>query len=201
METKGRSQSRRKVEYTLLGNGLDFIWSALQYLSGNPKERDLKYAVLHLCSGIELVLKERLRREHWSLVFDEPKNASKESYESGDFTSVTFKACFMRLINVCGVNIKETQKKVLLRFRDKRNQLEHFGVVASIEALKADAAAALSFLLDFINSELKPQKLSTEDITTLRKIRRKLSEFRTFISKRWNIIESQIKAVKSTIVM
>jgi len=74
---------QENVEFTLLGNGLDFIWSALEHLSGNPGKRELKYAVLHLCSGIELVLKERLQREHWSLIFEKLDSANQKDYEAG----------------------------------------------------------------------------------------------------------------------
>lgn len=43
--------------FGVLENGLDFLLSSLDYLSGDPKEKDLKYAVLHLSAGVELVLK------------------------------------------------------------------------------------------------------------------------------------------------
>jgi len=33
---------------------------------------DAKYAVLHLAAGVELLLKEQLRREHWALLFSKP---------------------------------------------------------------------------------------------------------------------------------
>jgi hypothetical protein len=67
-----------EITFTPLENGLDFILRALEYLADDPTKRDLKYAVLHLHSGVELILKERLRREHWSLVFEKPEEASKE---------------------------------------------------------------------------------------------------------------------------
>lgn len=39
------------VSFTLLENGLDFVLSAVEYLSGTLSKRELKYAVLHLYSG------------------------------------------------------------------------------------------------------------------------------------------------------
>jgi hypothetical protein len=63
-------------QYTLLENGLDFVHSCLGHLNAaqeakevGAQKRHLKYALIHLCSGIELVLKERLRQEDWKLVF------------------------------------------------------------------------------------------------------------------------------------
>jgi hypothetical protein len=65
------------VEFTPIRNGLDFIHSALEHLQQAEGSRELKYATLHLWSGIEILLKVRLQQEHWSLIFAEPKNASK----------------------------------------------------------------------------------------------------------------------------
>jgi hypothetical protein len=35
----------------LLENGLDFLVSAVEHLGGEPDQRELKYAVLHLASA------------------------------------------------------------------------------------------------------------------------------------------------------
>ena len=51
------------LQFDLLENGLDFIASGLDHIARGATKTDLKYGVLHLASGIELVLKERLRQE------------------------------------------------------------------------------------------------------------------------------------------
>ena len=71
----------KTVNFTLLENGLDFIWSAVEHLGVASTKRDLKYATLHLVSGIELVLKERVRREDWSLLFPDPSKPTQKSTE------------------------------------------------------------------------------------------------------------------------
>ncbi len=81
--TKGRST----LKFGPLENGLDYMTSVVDLLAGNPTERDLKYAVLHLSAGIEVLLKARLAQEHWTLVLDNVDQASKLQYERGDFTS------------------------------------------------------------------------------------------------------------------
>ncbi len=85
---------------SLLENGLDFLISSLNHLtsaSGRPgsktaitidpseleQKRRLKYALLHLCASIELIFKERLRQEHWSLVFKEISKANRTAYDAG----------------------------------------------------------------------------------------------------------------------
>jgi hypothetical protein len=58
---------------------------------------DLKYAVLHLGSGIELVLKERVRREDWKLLFRNVEKADEKLYESGNFSNINLHECLNRL--------------------------------------------------------------------------------------------------------
>jgi hypothetical protein len=177
------NSSNQRFEYSLLENGLDFIWSALELLGSSPNQRQLKYAVLHLSSGVELVLKERLLREHWSLVFDKPENANRNKYEAGDFTSVSFHACIKRLIEICSITISDDQKKRITSLRDKRNRLEHFGIVDTVEALTSDAAAALGFIIDFVDLQLS-SNLSDAEKTALERIRKRLSDFSAFVQDR-----------------
>lgn len=207
-----KKKEEKALKFSLLSNGLDFIASALEHLKdtpsyaldpeykGKPSQRDLKYAVLHLCSGIELVLKERLQWEHWTLVFDNPAKANKEDFGTGDFTSVSFKDCIEKLVNICGVDISEKHKRTLLRFRDKRNRFEHFGIVDSAEAITASAAETLNFLVDFINSELHPEELKKEDSEALAEIRQKLGAFSKFVSKRTQTIKSELEKATTAVV-
>lgn len=61
------STETRDLAFDLLENGLDFVVEALERLTKRSvQDRDLKYGVLHLGAGIELVLKERLRLAHWA---------------------------------------------------------------------------------------------------------------------------------------
>lgn len=189
------------LEYSLLENGLDFISSALKHLKKQPTKRELKYAVLHLSAGIELILKERLKREHWSLVFDKPELATKKAYDTGDFSSVSFKPSIERLINICGIKIEEKQKTRLLRFRDMRNRFEHFGIVDSIEAVTASAAAALAILLDFVKNQLETQTIEESDQILLDEIRSQLSEFKEFVQKRWRLIEADVKNAQTAVII
>ena len=66
--------ANRVLKLTLMENGLDFIREGVEALyaeeeTSAPPPRAHKYALLHVFSGALLVLKERLRREHESLIF------------------------------------------------------------------------------------------------------------------------------------
>ena len=80
----------KRVDLSPLENGLDYLRSVVDALAGDPTTRDLKYAVLHLAAGIEVLAKYRLHCEHWTLVvskLDDPK-IDRAAFERGDFTSV-----------------------------------------------------------------------------------------------------------------
>ena len=81
------------MDYSLLENGLDFILDATQKLlelndsdlDNRCNQRLIKYALLHLSAGIELVFKYRLFKEHWTYVFADMNKANKknDSIKSG----------------------------------------------------------------------------------------------------------------------
>ncbi len=85
MRDKAKAKTKPKpVKYELFENGLDFILSGLEHLSTKPlNKRAYKFGVLHLAAGIELILKERLRREHWSLLFENVDKANAAALASG----------------------------------------------------------------------------------------------------------------------
>ncbi len=181
-----------KVEFALLTNGLDFIESAIDHLSGSPSARDLKYATLHLAAGIELVLKERLRDEHWTMVFAKPENATRTDYLAGSFQSVALDDSIKRLANVCGVSISNDHQRHLRNLRDRRNRLEHFGITDSAEAFKAATAEALAFIIDFIDTHLDMAGFEEDDRQRLARIRERLSEFEHFVTERWKAIQDEV---------
>lgn len=188
------------LEITLLENGLDFIWSALDYLQTDTEDKHLKYAILHLSAGVELILKERLRCEHWSLLFENTDRADKKAYEAGDFSSVSFAGCMKRLTGVCGIAMTDKQQKDLLALRDKRNRLEHFGIIDSIEALTATATKVLEFIMDFLATALDPLSLDSASSALLADIRKKLGQLELFVDTRWNAIKGEINSSDHPIV-
>src|SRR5436189_30259 len=74
LSTSGQSTaaSPTHLKLDLLENGIDFIRSGIENHFGQDESDSSarKYAVLHLFSGVLLILKERLRREHPSLIFE-----------------------------------------------------------------------------------------------------------------------------------
>jgi hypothetical protein len=115
-----------KFELSLIENAFDFLQEAIDCLrEGSP--RKLKYSVLHLASAAELLLKARLSREHWSLIFKDPAKASEESFARGEFASGDFQDVQDRLEKICGLELVK-YRQLLKRLRGFRNSIEHFRV-------------------------------------------------------------------------
>ncbi len=182
-----------EIRFELLENGLDFLLSGIDYIAKNRGKVDLKYGVLHTASGVELLLKERLRREHWSLLFRDPGEARHEAFRAGTFQSVAFEPCIERLEQICRVDFDTRDRRYLLTLRDKRNRLEHFGIVDKPEAIMGSLAKVLSILLNFINEELDPEEWEEPDKGALENIRRRLGEIVGFVEKRMKEIKSTLE--------
>jgi len=149
-----------KIKLTLLDNGLDYIYVAVRpiFLTHDSSQESWKYSVLHIYSGIELLLKEKLRKEHWSLIFQDTSNASQEKLESSDFISVYHDELVKRLQGIAKITIDDEPIKKL---RDLRNRFEHFEVNITLNECKEIVAAALNEIIKFWEKHLKT--ISTDE--------------------------------------
>lgn len=186
-------------EPQLLANGLDFINHAVESLRGEPDAKALKLAIIYLDAGVELVLKERLIREHWTLVFRRPGAARREEFQSGDFQSASFDECIDRLIHIVGWSIQDKERRKLKQFRRKRNALMHFGFLDEPGAVLAGAASTLSFLVDFVNEHFRGTSLGCREEALLRGIRQGLAEFERFVQSRWSQIQGEVDAAGAVV--
>jgi len=193
------------VDYTenrteLLRNSLDFLFSALAYLENSPNDKAaLKYGVLHLSGGVELLFKSRLAREHWTLIFHQPQMASPMQYVSGDFVSATAEELQTRLRVICGVVWSDKTLRTMKHFRELRNRYEHFHVGLEGYAVQAQASAMLDMVMQFINDELTDDlEEFQEEIDSLRAT---LPRFRKFADDRLQSIKSQLEQPDTTVVV
>lgn len=170
-----------KHELDLLDNGLNFIFEALKHSWHKDYAEDekyiWKYSVLNLFSGIELILKERLRRAHWSLIFEDVSNASLLKLENGDFISVSHSELVKRLEGICGIRIND---KPLNELRKIRNKFEHFEVKVSIPECKEKIADAIHELTIFWDIHINPiyTEEQNEKYNTIKSI---VSNFDTYV--------------------
>jgi len=131
-------------------HGLDFIATAVKQLEATSSERDLRYALLHLAAGAELLMKSWLLKEHWSLVFEKLDEAATNRLISGKFKTATPDQCIDRLERVVRINISERARGELERLRGLRNRMIHYSMPIDEGDVRALSAGVLSELVDLI---------------------------------------------------
>jgi hypothetical protein len=186
------------VFYPLLENGLDFLVSAVDHL-GRSSPRDLKYAVVHLAAGVQLVLKERLRQHDPAQLYAKPDDFDERDYRAGDFDGVKPKDLLQRLTELAKLDITPTHADLLDRLRIKRNAIEHFHVADTAASATAVTSAALQFTLEFIDRELSDGHLTTAASTMLDEIRGALPHLAHFVTQRWKAIDDQLLDVEPVV--
>lgn len=147
-----------EVSIALMENSLDFIERGLKSII-TDNESELKYAVLHLFSGILLFLKDVLYKEHWTLIFNDIDSANKAKLLDGDFKSVDFHNLLNRLEATGSIDILPKLKNDLSWMRKQRNKIEHLHNDLNQNEVKARIASLLNNLYD----TLQVHKTSKED--------------------------------------
>ena len=186
------------INFELLENGLDFIYSAIEYLSQSYEKKDLKYGILHLSAGVELIFKYKLSQEHWSLLFQNIDDANKNKLKLGDFNSVDSKKCIDRLKEICGINFEEKTITQLKNLRERRNKLEHFGLLEPSMAVKASSLKVLNIIFEFIKEHIDDSELNQEEENLMEKINTALIKFEDFIKERWKKIRPEVESYKNS---
>lgn len=133
-----------QLKFSLFENSLDFLKRAMRYAQDDAERANWKYALLHLVSGLELLMKELLRREHWSLLFQNIDEASEEKLTKGNFKSVDAETAIKRLESIVGFALFDAEKPDLRRLRDLRNRVQHFDMDIKLQQLQAHVARGLA---------------------------------------------------------
>jgi hypothetical protein len=105
----------------LVQNAVDFLERSVRDLL----DSNLKFSVVHFYQALELFVKARLLREHWSLIISEPSKASYSSFEKGDFHTVSLQDAIGRLTRIAGEDLRSA-KDAFEPVRVRRNQVVHF---------------------------------------------------------------------------
>lgn len=172
--------SIKHIELDLLENGLEFILSSLNPILEQKDENDLKYSLLHLSAGTELVLKEILKNEHWSFVFEKIDSATLHDLQSGDFQSVSFENIIKRLENIAEIIILPEALSKFRALRKKRNRIEHFSFKENKKAVISLVSKVLSYLIELIKENLDIKGSSEKSKIYYKDILHQSSKFEEF---------------------
>lgn len=186
---------KRHIHYPPVPNGIDYLRDVVDRLareSGEPSERDLKYAVLHLQAAAEVLLKARLRDAHWSLVISKADKTNRKKFETGDFESATTHETVRRLVDVVGIDISADDKQTLLDLATTRNKLQHWGITEEANAVVTEAAGVLDFLIRFLDQHILPD-LDADDEEA---IEDDLDEIRTGLRRIESYVASRMERLQ-----
>lgn len=140
----------KTYELDLLENGLDFVRSGIEifYSRKTPRPCAHKYAILHVFSGMLLLLKERLARIKPSLVFVDETKAGTPGAKTTNYHKT-----FDRL-KAHGVVTNQAKRYVLDRVQILRNEIEHYKVELSLTESREVIGEMVSFIHGFCIDEL-----------------------------------------------
>lgn len=125
----------------IVENALEFLTKAIDSFQADPK-----HSIINFHTAVELFLKARLMREHWSLAV--LRDADFEKFEAGDFISVSFEAACERLQRIVCSPVPLGAKKNFDAVRRHRNRIVHFSheidlkVAAVIETIAREQLRA-----------------------------------------------------------
>ena len=196
------------LKYTILENGLDFVYDAINNLSianekqieEDAKERLIKYALLHLSSGAELIFKSRLLNENWAYVFSDINKAKKAAFEAGDFTSVDSDSTILRLENFCGITFTDKDKIFLKNLRKKRNKVEHFEINDNVLAVESYIYKGISILMRFVAEQYEFEYFSENEYKILCDIKRIMLKLEKHYTELKLLAEKELKSYDNMVI-
>jgi hypothetical protein len=147
-----KDSSQSNISLELVENAVDSVGHAIELMAwqdiSNETSR-LKQAILSVAHGVELLLKERLRRVHPSLVWE-----NVDHYPRLDARTVGVEKAIQRLSSIGAVPIAESDATLIRSLRNTRNAIEHFSWQTTREEVSLIIGQALSFAVDFAQQEL-----------------------------------------------
>jgi hypothetical protein len=178
----------------LIYNAIDFLLKAIENFKTQPK-----YSVINFYSAVELFLKARLIREHWSLTVS--KDPDRAKFVLGDFVSVTFEQACERLEKVIQSPVPPEARKNFDAVRKHRNKMVHFfheGDATSDKAILENVAEeqlrAWSSLHLLLTSQWRD--IFSAHYSMFAEIERKLKGHRDYLKAKFDLLAPKIGADK-----
>jgi hypothetical protein len=113
--------SQHDIFDSLSQNAFDFLQRGISEFDSAPK-----YSVIHFCAAVEMLLKARLMKEHWSLIVSKPEQANLTKFMAGDFASVTMDEARTRIRDIAGEEIADDAFNSFRNLANHRNKMIHF---------------------------------------------------------------------------
>lgn len=186
------------ISQAVLENGLDSLSHAVEEMAKRPANG--KHAAIHLFGAIEVLIKARLIREHWTLACAKVDGATLAGFKNGDLPTVDGMQGLKRLENAAGLSISNQQTQNVDAVRRLRNRVAHFAVVGiNPAAINVELARGLDFIVWFLEKHILPGAPQHEvDLVeaSLAAVSTVLSEIKEFVAARLATLRSQLDAAE-----
>ncbi|MCM3454885.1 hypothetical protein M3685_13235 [Heyndrickxia oleronia] len=181
------------INLNMVDNGLDFVLKSLDTI--DKSDEDLKYSLLNLHAGIQLILKEILYQKDWSLIFQKEEDADIDKLRTGDFSSVNYKTLIKRLKHECDLELDKKLSDKLNWLKKERNIAEHYQFVVSSDVLKSNIVQLLTYLIPFLKTEMVEMGYISSDDDRFIQIKEYLHTFDAYVDERLKLIEDEVDAI------
>ncbi len=142
-----------KIEFDLFANGTDSINHAIElaaWTGSQPEPRRLKQAIQSVAHGAELMLKERVKRIHPSLLWE-----NVDRYPNLNARTITAEGAMARLANIGGLCFDQEDIELIRSLRATRNAIEHHVWTTTKQEADAIVGRSLEFVFRFTKAELE----------------------------------------------
>jgi hypothetical protein len=161
-----------KHGFALLANARAFLESATEYVGRNNVD-EKRFAVLHLVTALELLLKAKLAMSDPRLLMSRGKAVTDDAFERGDFHSVGMERAIELMTDAGLLQLSDRQLRQLATLRGMRNRVTHFVDAASAVETRAALGAGLHLFIEIHNAEFsdddvyraKPMREVTEELS------------------------------------
>jgi hypothetical protein len=157
------------LKFNILENAIDSFQQGIIFaFKDRPTQSDLKLSVLLIAQSVELLLKERLKREHWSLIFSKVDQAGNLNAHT-----VTIDEAIKRLDQIAHVKLDDDERDTISLFADIRNRIQHYEIEITFEEVLGKAHAAIAFITRFLKDEFEDdirEYLDKEEVQKLLEI-------------------------------
>jgi len=106
---------------SIIKNALEFLNDSADEFENQPKR-----SLIDFITALELFIKARLLKEHWTLLLNNLSKGNYSNFVNGDLPTINFKDALERLDNVLQEPLTKQERVCFEKLRLHRNKLIHF---------------------------------------------------------------------------
>lgn len=162
-----------------------------------------KYATIHLYSAIEVLIKARLMREHWTLACKKVDGVKPADFHNGLVETIGPIPGLERLQDVAGLSIEKKHIDDVKAIGRLRNRAIHFALIGEQPlAIKAVLGRGLDFLLWFLGAHFRPGAEPSEVAiidNAIEEIAGELGSIKALVKQRLRSLASELTKAEAVV--